>query len=409
MAKLEFENFSFKTENENLLVRYGIRYEFTTPISSLKDIDSDIIISEKTLEFPNISEKTAENKFNRILSKGLSNLTHKINGKQIIYIDEESNIPLIGSGEFGIVDRNTNIIEIKPLTGCNFSCTYCSVNEGINNKLKDILIDPYYLAEKTGEISKEKHFPVECNIGPHGEPLLYPFMIELIESLKEQQNVEIISVNTNGSLLTKELIDKMFDAGLSRINLSLNSLDQETLDKMNGSKFPLKHILNMIEYCKEKKYPVLLAPLVVPSFNDDPVKDIEPLVKLAKTIHSPFPTIGFQKFLIYKGGRNPVKKEQSFNDFFNLLKPFEEKYDLILTPKKDYNPFNIFEDKTLEKPMMKNHKIKVEIIGKGRTPKETLCKANNRIITVRGLEKTKGSTTIKLIRDKHNIFIGVPL
>jgi uncharacterized Fe-S cluster-containing radical SAM superfamily enzyme len=234
-------------------------------------------------------------------------------------------------------------------------------------------------------------------------------MVELVESLKEQPNVEVISVNTNGSLLTKELIDKLFNAGLSRINFSLNSLDQETLNKMKGNIYPLKHALEMIEYCKEKKYAVLLAPLIVPTFNDDPVKDIEPLVKLAKSINSPYPTIGFQKFLMYKNGRNPVKKEQSFEDFFNLLKPFEEKYDIILTPKKDYNPFKIFKDKTLEKPMLKNQKIKVEIISKGRVPSETLCKANNRIITVRGIDKIKGNTTIKLVRDKHNIFIGIPL
>lgn len=409
MAKLDFENFSFKIKENDVFITYGIRYEFIEPLSSFQDIDSNVEISKKSLVFPNISEKTAENKLNRIIERGLSNLTHKINGKKIIYIDENSEIPLIGSDEFGIIDRNTSIIEVKPSTGCNFSCTYCSVNEGINNKTHDILIDPYYLAECVGEISKDKKHPVECNIGPHGEPFLYPFMNELIRSLKEQPNVKVISVNTNGSLLTKEIIDNAFSAGLSRLNLSLNSLNQESLDRMKGNSFPLKHILEMIEYCKEKNYPVLLAPLIVPTFNDDPKKDIEPLIKLATTIKSPYPTIGFQKFLAYKGGRNPVKEEQPFDEFFNLLKPFEEKYNVILTPKKDYNPFEIYVDKTLEKPMLKNQKVKVNIIGVGRVPSETICKAHNRIVMVRGLTKTKGSTTVKLIRDKHNIFIGVPL
>lgn len=409
MAKLDFENFSFKIKDDDVIVTYGVRYQFSEPLSSFKNIDQDIIISDKSLDFPNVSEKTAENKLNRIIDHGLKNLIHNINGKKIIYIDEESQIPLIGSGEFGIVDRNTSIIELKPSTGCNFSCTYCSVDEGINNKTHDVLIDPYYLASGVGKISVNKHFPVECNIGPHGEPFLYPFMIELIKALKEEPNIKIISVNTNGSLLTKELIDKAFAAGLSRINLSLNSLDQDSLDRMKGSAYPLKHILEMVEYCKEKNYPILLAPLIVPTFNDDVKKDIEPLVKLAKSIKSPYPTIGFQKFLMYKGGRNPIKKEQPFDEFFKMFKPLEDKYDLVLTPKKDYNPFEIYEDKTLDKPMLKNQKIKVNIIGKGRTPSETICSANDRIIMVRNLNKSKGSTTIRLIRDKHNIFIGVPL
>ena len=408
MARLDFENFSFKQDDDNVIITYGIRYYFVEPFSSFTDIDSEITISDKSLDFPNISEKTAENKINRIIDNGLNNLTHKINGKKIIYIDENSDIPLIGSDEFGIIDRNTSVIEVKPLTGCNFSCTYCSVNEGINNKTHDILIDPYYLASEVGRISKDKNHPVECNIGPHGEPFLYPFMDELIQSLKEQPNVKVISVNTNGSLLTEKLIDDVFASGLSRINLSLNSLDQESLDRMKGSKYPLKHILSMVEYCKKKDYPILIAPLVVPTFNDDPAKDIEPLVKLAITIKSPYPTIGFQKFLYYKGGRNPVKKEQSFEDFFALLKPLEDKYDVVLTPRADYNPFEIFSDKTLDKPMLKNQRVKVDIIGKGRVPSETICKANDRIVMVRGIDKLKGSISVKIIRDKHNIFIGVP-
>lgn len=409
MAKLDFENFSFEIKNEELITTYGLRYKFVEPISVLRDIDPDFKVEKKSLEFPNTSEKTAENKVNRIFDNGLANLTHKLNKKKVIYIEEDSGIPLIGSGEFGVVDRNTSILEIKPLTGCNFSCTYCSVDEGINNKTHDILIDPYYLAQEVGKISSLKHHPVECNIGPHGEPFLYPFMVELVRELKKQPNVDVISVNTNGSLLNEKLLDDIYEAGMTRINLSLNSLDQESLDRMKGDYFPLKHILNMVDYCREKNYPILIAPLIVPTFNADPVKDIEPLIKLAKTLKSPYPTIGFQKFLPYKGGRNPVKKEQSFDDFFNLLKPFEEKYDVILTPRKDYNPFEIYEDKVLEKPMLKNQKIKVDIICKGRVPSETICKAHDRIVTVRGLDKLKGSTTVKIIRDKHNIFMGVPL
>jgi len=162
----------------------------------------------------------------------------------------------------------------------------------------------------------------------------------------------------------------------------------------------------MIDYCKRIKLPVLLAPLVLPTYNDDPTKDIGPLVSLAKTIPSPYPTIGFQKFLSYKSGRNPVK-EVSFETFFDLLTPFETE-DLILTPKKEYNPFEIFEDKTILKPMAKHQIVKAEIVSPGREKNETLCVAHDRLITVRGLLQKKGTAKIKLIRDKHNIYVGVP-
>ena len=47
-----------------------------------------------------------------------------INNK-IIYVDKNSDIPLFGIDFIGIIDRGTNVIEIKPLTLCNLECKYC--------------------------------------------------------------------------------------------------------------------------------------------------------------------------------------------------------------------------------------------------------------------------------------------
>jgi uncharacterized protein len=406
MAKLEFQNFTFKIIDEQVEITFGKHYFFTIPLQDLKDIDSEVIIEEKTLDFPNISEKSADNKINRIINFGLQNLTNKITLKKTLYLDEQSLIPLIGSTEFGLVDRNTNIIEVKPLTGCNLNCIYCSVNEGDNKKTIDVLIDPDYLIQEANKLASQKNHPVEFNINPQGEPLLYPFLEELISGLKETGKV--ISINTNGTLLSEKKIDALISAGLTRLNISLNTLDEETANKLSGKAYPLKHVLKMIDYAQSKNLPVLIAPVVVPTYNDDNKKDIEPLIKFASSLKSDYPKIGFQKFLCNKSGRNPVK-EIPFEDFFENLKQFEKKYNLILTPQSNYNPFSIFEDKTLEKPFEKNQTISVDIIGPGRNLGETLCKAKNRIVTVRGLKKEKGSTKVKLVRDKHNIFIAIPL
>jgi len=411
MSELVFENFSFRKEplkDDLLRITYAKRYYFVLSFNELFNIDKDFSFESKKLIFPNTSLESARRKFDLLLDNGLKNLRHSLNNKKVFFIDEFSEVPLIGSNEFGIVDRNTNIIELKPLTGCNFNCIYCSVDEGKNSKIADVLIEPYYLADEAAKLASIKKHPVEFNIGPHGEPLLYPFMVELVSELRKIPNCEVISVNTNGSLLSKKLIDDLKAAGLSRINLSLNSLDKPTLDKLSDIDYPLDHILSMIDYANSVGLPVLIAPLIIPTLNDDPIKDIEPLVKLAKTIKSPFPTIGFQKFLSYKNGRNPVK-EVSFDDFFNLLIPFEKKYDIVLTPRKNYNPFNIFEDTRLAKPFKKGDIVKARIVSVGRVKSEKLVVAGDRIITVRGLFKETGHVSIKIVRDKHNIFLAVPV
>ena len=46
----------------------------------------------------------------------------------MIKVDEESGIPLFGLDFIGILDRGTNLIEIKPITICNLRCKYCFVN-----------------------------------------------------------------------------------------------------------------------------------------------------------------------------------------------------------------------------------------------------------------------------------------
>jgi len=408
MTLIEFQNFKFFKEDEFVNVEFVKNYFCKVLFSEFKEIDEDVVIAESSLEFPNLSEKSANNKVNRILNKVLANLTNKITGKRVLYIEECSNIPLIGSSEFGIVDRNTNIVEIKPLTGCNMNCIYCSVNEGDNKKTIDILIDPVYLVQEAQKICSAKKHQIEFNINPQGEPLLYGFLEDLIQGLKQIPNCKVISINTNGTLLSKQKIDSLISAGLTRLNISLNTLDEKTANELSGKAYPLKHVLSMIEYAQQKKLAVLIAPVILPTINDDKDRDLEPLIKLASKIKSSFPTIGFQKFLCNKNGRNPVK-EITFEEFFEKLKPYEEKYKMTLTPKANYNPFEIYEDKTLEKPFEKNQTILVDIIGPSRNLGEMMCKSKDRLITVRGLKKEKGTAKIKLVRDKHNIFIGIPL
>ena len=55
----------------------------------------------------------------------------KFMGKRpLIRVTYESGIPLIGCIAFGLIDRGTNLIQIRPFTGCPLSCIFCSVDAG---------------------------------------------------------------------------------------------------------------------------------------------------------------------------------------------------------------------------------------------------------------------------------------
>ena len=308
---------------------------------------------------------------------------------------------MIGSNEFGVVDRGSNIIEVKPLTGCNLSCIFCSVNEGINEKT-DIVVEEEYLVEEFAKLASLKKHPVEANIGPQGEPLLYPKLVELIRDLKSIPNVEVISINTNGLTLNPKFVDDMVSAGLTRINLSLHALNRKLADELADGPYNLDNILKMIKYC-EGKVDVLLAPVLIPGRNE---QEFDCIIELSKTIkNKKYPSIGIQNYLNYKGGRN-ITEQMPWNNFYGFLKQKEKEYNVQLIVTE--NVFNIHSEETLPKPFKKGQIVKVVIKAPGRNKGEVLAYADERVITVFGCSKTSGSINVKLLRDKHNIFTGVP-
>lgn len=401
MTLISFQDIKFRQHDPKTVRALFLgRYWFDIEKEKLDNI-GPFAIENSGLLF-GVDESHAWKRFDPILSEGFTRLIHINYNKPTVYIHANSGIPLVGTNEFGLIDRGSNIIEVKPLTGCNFQCNYCSVDEGKNSKTHDYIVECDYLIEEATKLAMRKTHPVEFNIGPQGEPFLYPKLVELVRGLKNIPNTEIISVNTNGSFLTEKLIDELAAAGLTRINLSLNALQQTAANDIAGRAYPLEKTLKMIHYC-QGKIAILLAPTLIPGYNDD---QIEPLVQLGKTITSEFPTVGFQNYLEYKKGRNIVK-QRSFEEFFALLQPYEEKYNINLThfAKED---FRIYDEPEPPKPFKKNDVVKAKIMLPARYPNEIIAVAADRCITVVGdhAEELPIGKEIKcrIIRDKHNIF-----
>ncbi|MFH1506020.1 MAG: radical SAM protein [archaeon] len=396
MAKLEFNDLRFVEEKERVKVFFLRQYHFYIGKEDLAKI-GDYKIQENSIEF-SVSEKSARNKFHFLLDNGFGNLTNILTGKRTIYIHKNSGIPLMGSNEFGIVDRGTSCIEVKPLTGCNLNCIFCAVNEGDNNKIYDFVVEKDYLVQEFKRVSAIKQNPVEAHINAQGEPLLYAPLVDLVHDLHRIKEVKVISIDTNGSLLTEKLIDQLSEAGMSRLNISLNALDPKLSNKLSGCPYNLQHVLRMIDYA-QGKIDVLLAPLIIPGMNES---EIAPLLELAQKLESRWPKIGFQNFLSYKRGRNPVK-QRSFEEFYSLLERYEKKHNIKLRFSLAED-FKILMDNAPAKPFKKGDQVKATIIAHGRYASEKLAVAKDRVITVKTDEKIGKNIKVKITRSKHNIF-----
>lgn len=410
MATLRYQDLVFEEREEEgrRLLRCTLfkRYWFDLAREELERA-GQVEVAPEELSFPDASEKRVRNKILPLLEQGLTwRLRHKLYEKPAFYLREELEIPLIGSTEIGVVDRGSNIIEVKPLTGCNFTCTYCSVDEGRNRKSYDYLVERDYLVAVTRQVAETKEHPVEVNIGPHGEPLLYPELVRLVRELRAIPQVEIVSINTNGSLLSKRLIDDLAAAGLTRVNLSLPALDQALAAELAGVKrFPLEHLLEMLAYGKEK-LSFLLAPVLIPGKNE---QEMAKIVELSKSIESDYPTIGIQNYLEYPKGRKPVKKTLPWEEFYAFIEELERGTGKRL--KSTLEDFRISDDTKLEKPFKKGQVVACELCMPGRYPREMYAKARGRLISVQtpnDLSMIGKRLTVRIVRDKHNIFKGVP-
>src|SRR3989338_11378574 len=206
MAELMFQDLAFEEKKGVVIVTFLENFCFEVDGKALGKASAH----GKRITFPELSEKDAGNRFNAILDSGFANLKSKITGKRTVYVNKYFGLPLIGSGAFGIVDRNSSMLEIKPVTGCNMNCVFCSVDEGLGSrKSAEIVIDKDYLVEEAEKIIRWKGCDVHVAINAHGEPTAYKPLPELVKALSQIERVKSVSLITNGTLLTEELIDKL--------------------------------------------------------------------------------------------------------------------------------------------------------------------------------------------------------
>jgi uncharacterized Fe-S cluster-containing radical SAM superfamily enzyme len=329
-----------------------------------------------------------------------------------VRITEESQIPLLGSLYFGIIDRGTNILQVRPSCGCNINCPFCSVDAGPESRTRvtSYEVEMEYLLEAVDEIARFKGNGVECHIDSPGEPLMYHRLPELVAALRQIDCVSTISLQTNGTLLDAAKIAALESAGLDRINLSLHALDPATARTLSGVDwFDIDRIIEAARAVARSRIDLLIAPVFIPGINDT---EIPKLIRFASEIGAGkrFPPLGIQKFEHYRYGRTPkgVKSETWWQFYNRSLKSWEKDSGLVLRldARRDFG--------TVRRPFVplvfaKGEKVTVEIRAPGWIRGEMLGVARNRVVSVYDCEKASGQVRVKIVSTKHNIYTGVPV
>jgi uncharacterized protein len=406
MAELTFKTLSFQIKGEDLQVNLLRIFYAKIPIEELNQVGPFKLIDQHTLEFTDTYQEKAEMKFSYLLSKYFDNLKNSINDNKTVYVHQNSGIPLMGNVSFGIVYRNTSLIEIKPVTSCNLNCIYCSVGEGKKSKKTDFVVEKDYLIEELERLLKVVKEPVEIHIGVQGEPFLYADLIPLVEDLYNNKQVTVISMDSNFTLVTKSQMDTLsqFKDKL-RFNVSLDAMNQELAEKLAGCKYNLNYVLEMIKYAVKKEINILIAPVFIPGYNDEELEKITEFVKeLGLEAKSKHPVLGIQNFLNYKTGRNPVRAKD-WQEFYKTINELECKVGL--KQKLSATDFGIKKTIELDKPFQMGDEVKAMVKSVDRFPNSVIAVAKNRSISVPECRfKKDKKIRIKITRDKHNVFAG---
>jgi len=138
-------------------------------------------------------------------------------------------------------------LRISVTDRCNFRCTYCMPKEIFG---RDYAFLPRAELLSFEEITRLARVFAEHGVTKvrltGGEPLLRRDLERLVEMLAGIQGISDIALTTNGTALAAKA-RSLKDAGLTRVTVSLDALDDETFGAMNDVRFPVARVLDGID------------------------------------------------------------------------------------------------------------------------------------------------------------------
>lgn len=119
--------------------------------------------------------------------------------------------------------RGINYLRISVTDKCNFRCVYCMPEEGVAMRAHNELLSAEEIAHFVRLVAPEGITRVRLT---GGEPLVSHRIVPLIEEIRAIDGIEDISLTTNGTLLPR-LAPALREAGLDRVNISLDTLNAD--------------------------------------------------------------------------------------------------------------------------------------------------------------------------------------
>ena len=148
------------------------------------------------------------------------------------------------------------IIFVDPASACNFSCPFCPT--GHSDLIKDtgryqgvLKLDVY---KKIIDDLQAFDQPIKVlRLYKDGEPFLNKNLAEMIRSAKASGRVQYVDTTTNGSLLTPQRMAEVLEAGLDKINISVDGMNNAQYREFTGFDFDFDQFVENVRWLYQNK------------------------------------------------------------------------------------------------------------------------------------------------------------
>ena len=146
------------------------------------------------------------------------------------------------------------LVFADPASACNFKCTFCPtghsdlIGDRFNGAMK------YELLTKIVDDLAEFDKPIKVlRLYKDGEPFLNKRFADMVRYAKAAPYIMCVDTTTNGSLMTPDRVGPVIEAGLDRINISVDGMNAETYKKVTGARFDFPKFVENVKWLYENK------------------------------------------------------------------------------------------------------------------------------------------------------------
>ena len=173
------------------------------------------------------------------------------------------------------LSRPLRALRVSVTDRCNFRCPYCMPAEIYGERYEFLPRNDLLTFEEITRIVKlSTQLGVKKVRLTGGEPLVRQDVVELVSMIANLDGIEDFAMTTNAYLLSG-MAESLKKAGLQRITVSLDSIDDEVFKKMNGRGFGTAKVIDGIAAAKEAGLdPIKINAVVQKGINDNTLVEL---------------------------------------------------------------------------------------------------------------------------------------